>query len=257
MARKGFNPNQPRDASGRFAGGGSGGGRGGGRKPSGTSSRKPASKPRKASKPAGGGRKRNKSSVTTTGTFATRIRARLAQKERTKQFHSKVAVSAAKEAWKKANGERRKAGKVSKGKVTEEQRAIATAMKKAVRSKNVQASRILMKMAALDGHAGDVRGLTSTVASNGKGGWRPVPTRNQRGNQMSAEKNKELMFDRAPSRRLMQAAMNAVDAGRVSQRRLDAVLRASGIDYMAINQGYWRAVDQAKAALSRRRRRSR
>lgn len=140
-------------------------------------------------------------------------------------------------------------------KVTQEQRAIATAMKKSVRSKNIQASRILMKMAARDGHGGDIRGLTSTVASNGRGGWKAVPTRNQRGNQMSAEKSKDLMLDRAPSRRLVRAAIDAADAGRVSQRRLNAVLKASGIDYMAINQGYWRAVDSAKGAFSRRRRR--
>lgn len=79
-----------RDSRGRFAGGGGS---------SGSSS---------------GGRKRNKAFTTTTGTFQTRQRNKLAQKRRTKAFSSKATAGrAAKEAYKAASGAARKAGKVA------------------------------------------------------------------------------------------------------------------------------------------------
>lgn len=89
-----------RDARGRFAGGGgisSGGKRGG------------------TSKGRSGGRKRNKAFVTTTGTFLTRGKAKLAQARRTKAFSSKATVGrSAKEAWKAASGAARKGAKARK-----------------------------------------------------------------------------------------------------------------------------------------------
>lgn len=93
-----------RDSRGRFAGGGggsSGGKRGGG----------------------SGGPKRNKSRVTTTGSFVTRQRGKLAQQKRTKAFSSKATTGrAARDAWKKASGEGRKAAKGGK-RVGQSQRA--------------------------------------------------------------------------------------------------------------------------------------
>lgn len=146
----------------------------------------------------------------------------------------------------------RGSGRGAGSKVGPEQRAIATAMKKAVRSKNIQATRILQKMAAKDGYEGDVRGLTSgRVMTLNR--WSRLPLQRQRGNEMSANKSRDLAFDRGPSRRLINAAMDAAAAGRVSSRRLDRVLRASGNDYGAINQGYDRAVTRARGQQRSRR----
>ena len=113
-----------RDSRGRFAGGGgsSGGGNASAKpKASGKASGKPKAsakpkanaKPATSGKPSGGGRKRNKSFVTTTGTFATRIRAKLAQKARTKRFSSKATGPGrdAKAEYKKRAGEARKAAR--------------------------------------------------------------------------------------------------------------------------------------------------
>ena len=105
-----------RDSRGRFAGGG---GSSGG---SGSSGGKAKAKPKASAKPkakaktaAGGGRKRNKSFVTTTGTFATRLKAKQAQKARTKRFSSKATGPGrdAKAEYKKRAGEARKAAKAA------------------------------------------------------------------------------------------------------------------------------------------------
>lgn len=146
-------------------------------------------------------------------------------------------------------------GRGAGAKVSAEQRAIATAMKKAVRSKNVQATRILQKMAAKDGHGGSVKSLTTggRMASNR---WIPNPLNRQRGNEMSAERGRDLAYDRGPSRRLIRAAVEAVAAGRVSNRRLDLVLQASGNDYMTLNQGYEKAVARARTQQQQRRARA-
>lgn len=90
-----------RDSRGRFASGGGSGG-GGGRKSSssGGGRSKPAAKPPTAGRrgPRGG----------KVGTRAEQQRNARAQQERTRQFHSKAAVSAVKEAWKEASGRARK-----------------------------------------------------------------------------------------------------------------------------------------------------
>ena len=138
----------------------------------------------------------------------------------------------------------------SSAKVSRSQRAIATRMKKAVASKNVQATRILQKMAARDGYSGDVKELTAQRILSGNR-W----TRGKKGNTLSATKSKDLMLNRAPSPALVSAAVSAASAGRVSRRRLDAVLKASGADYMSINRGYDRAVSQARQSLRSRRNR--
>lgn len=89
-----------RDSRGRFA---SGGGSSAGRKAGGTSGKASSS---------GGGRKRNKARVTTTGTFLTRGKAKIAQRERTKAFSSKATVGrSAREAYKAQAGAKRKAAK--------------------------------------------------------------------------------------------------------------------------------------------------
>lgn len=90
MARKGFNRNQPRDANGRFA---SGGGSSGG-------SRGPVKVGRAGKR---GGK---------VGTRAQQARARREQAARTAQFQSKAQPTAAKTAWKKAQGEARKAARM-------------------------------------------------------------------------------------------------------------------------------------------------
>ena len=152
------------------------------------------------------------------------------------------------------NGGRGGASRAAGGvRVSAAQRAIATAMKKAVASKNVQATRILQKMAAKAGHNGSIKELT-TGGQMMLNRWTPKPLSRQRGNAMSAERSRDLSFNRAPSRRLIRAAMDAASAGLVSQRRLDRVLRASGSDYMTVNQGYDRAVARARAMQGRRRR---
>lgn len=152
------------------------------------------------------------------------------------------------------NGSRAGATRSAGGlKVSPAQRAIATEMKKAVASKNVQATRILQKMAARDGHGGDIRSLTQTGQLN-LNKWSALPLNRQRGNAMSAERSRDMQFNRGPSRRLVRATMAAADAGFISQRRLDAVLNASGVDYFSVNKGYWRAVDRARAKQGQRRR---
>ena len=135
--------------------------------------------------------------------------------------------------------------KLSRG---NQQRQIATQMKKNVRSKNIQATRILQRMAAKDGHEGDVKGLTSQRSMSGNK-W----SRRNKGNDLAASKSRDLMLDRAPSPALVKAAMAAASAGRVSQRRLDAVLKASGSDYMSVNRGYDRAISRARAEQAKRR----
>lgn len=137
------------------------------------------------------------------------------------------------------------AAKLSRG---NQQRQIATQMKKDVRSKNVQATRILQRMAAKDGHGGDVKSLTSQGYMVGNK-W----SRRNKGNDLAASKSRDLMLDRAPSPALVKAAMTAVSAGRVSRRRLDAVLKASGTDYMSVNRGYDRAIGRARAEQIKRR----
>lgn len=129
-----------------------------------------------------------------------------------------------------------------------QQRQIATQMKKDVRSKNVQATRILQRMAAKDGHAGDIKSLTSQGYMIGNK-W----SRRNKGNDLAAIKSRDLMLDRAPSFALVKAAMTAASAGRVSQRRLDAVLKASGSDYGSINRGYDRAISRSKSEQIKRR----
>lgn len=107
MARKGFNPNQPRDAGGRFA---SGGGSGGGRSRS-------ASGGTRKTKPAGSSDGRRGPRGGKVGTRAQQAKAKREQAARTAHFQSKAAPSAAKKAWKKAQGEARKAAKSGGGKV--------------------------------------------------------------------------------------------------------------------------------------------
>jgi len=129
------------------------------------------------------------------------------------------------------------------------QQQIATQMKKNARKKNVQATRILQKMAAKDGHGGSVKDLTQGRAL-GSNRW----SRTNKGNDMAASRSRDLMLDHAPSKGLQNAALNAASRGVVSRRRVDRVFRAAGLDYMGVNQGYDRAVRQAKAAQSKRRR---
>jgi hypothetical protein len=148
-------------------------------------------------------------------------------------------------------GRSRKPAAAKPAKVSAEQRAIATKMKKSVASKNVQATRILQKMAAKDGYAGSVRDLTAGRTMAGSTGrWSDTG----RGNNMSATRSRDMMINRSPSPALITAAVSAASAGRVSQRRLDAVLKASGSDYGTINKGYDKAVSTAKSSLRARNR---
>ena len=167
---------------------------------------------------------------------------------------SKVRIGGKPKAAKPAAPAQAKAKPVARktAKVTPEQRATATQMKKEVRSKNIQATRILQKMVARYDHAGSVKGLTATT-SRMLNKTSTAPLRNQRGNEMSATKSKDLWSDRAPTRRLMNAAMDEVATGRLSNKRLDTVFKAAGLDYGSLNQGYHRAVDKAKAKQRSRR----
>jgi hypothetical protein len=146
-----------------------------------------------------------------------------------------------------------RAGSRSGVKVSAEQRAIATEMKKAIQRKNVQATRILQRIAAKDGHGGDVRSLTAS-GSRHLNRWETAPMNRQRGNAMSAERNRDLSFNRRPSRRLVTAALQAVEAGRSTFGRVDRVLKASGVDYMGLNSGYERALATARSRQAARRR---
>jgi len=128
------------------------------------------------------------------------------------------------------------------------QKQIATELKKSVRTKNIQATRILQKMAAKDGHSGDIKSLT-TRRQNSSNRW----SMTNRGNNLAARRSRDLMLDRAPSDALVNAAVGAASRGRVSQRRLSAVLKASGVDYGSYNKAYDKALGKSKVSQAKRR----
>ena len=257
-----------RDARGRFAGGG--GGSGGGRK----SAKLPAPTKRTATG------KTKRQGLLTQRAAVSAAQAKLKSKDPAdRSLTGQLSLRAQKAAVTRAKNKlaaaqktgrirlsgrdgviRRGASKAGSTKVTiktsqaPSQREIASTLKKAVRSKNIQATRILQRMAALDGHGGSVRSLTQSGSMH-LGKWTANPLRKQRGNQYSAEKDKDLVFDRGASRKLITAAMRSVSAGRVSQRRFDAVMKAAGLDYMGLNQAYERAILKAKSQHGSRRRR--
>lgn len=220
-----------RDARGRFSSGGGGGSRGGASKPiqRGTNRLTRDNAGRITSQGGNGATARGGRLATASGNK------RAAQTERLAGGRPGGTIGKT----------RKTAAKPSRG---DQQRQIATQMKKDVRSKNVQATRILQRMAARDGHGGDVKSLTSQRSMSGNK-W----SQRNKGNELAADRSRELMFDHAPTRALVNAATTAASRGRVSQRRLDVVLKASGSDYMSVNRGYDRAVSRAKAAQSKRR----
>ena len=198
-----------RDSNGRFAGGGGGGG--GGRS-------------RPAAKPAPRGTNRltrdNAGKITSVGgNGATarggRLRTAAGNQRATQTARAKGGARAGviKGRVTRNPGAMGKAG----AKVSAEQRAIATAYKKRVNSRNILATRTLQRsVAAKHGLHGKyaIRDLTrtmdapySTASFMGTGRMaQPLPLRQQRGNPYSASRSKELGLNRGPTNTLWQSA---------------------------------------------------